>query len=76
MRSLFDELSGKIGPDTARNLRDGARRDLGILLFSKRDELAGLWKAADRFLGLPGTEAPPDLRAAVDMLRPLFGERA
>jgi hypothetical protein len=77
MISVYDELSEKLRQDTSRGSRDGARRDLGILLFSRRDELNGLWQAVDRFLSLvPDAGIPPDLREAVETLRPLFGTRA
>jgi hypothetical protein len=36
MVSVYDELSGKIGKDARRGARDGARRDLGLLLFGER----------------------------------------
>ncbi len=74
MISIFDELSGKIGRNASRGSRDGARRDLGILLFSQREDILGLWKAADRCAG-GEAEAAGELRAAVESLRPLFGER-
>ncbi|MGA2548302.1 MAG: hypothetical protein ABSF43_17285 [Rectinemataceae bacterium] len=82
MISIYDELSGKIGQSRARGARDGARRDLGLLLFAEREALRDLWKAAER-RAIPleaestgGSEASVELRAAVEKLRPLFGERA
>jgi hypothetical protein len=79
--SIYDELSGKIGQDARRGARDGARRDLGLLLFAEREALRDLWKAAELCAGLldaePGDDAGASggLRAAVEKLRPLFGER-
>ena len=74
--SIYDELSTKIGLDARRSARDGARRDLGLLLFAQRNLLSDLWKAAERCTGLLDAEASGDLREAVERLRPLFGERA
>ncbi|MCX7024683.1 MAG: hypothetical protein NT080_08700 [Spirochaetes bacterium] len=76
MISIYDELSGKIGKSTRHTARDGARRDLGLLLFADREALSALWKAADRCSRLPDAGASGDLRQAVEKLRPLFGERA
>jgi hypothetical protein len=75
MISIFDELSDKIGQNGGRGSRDGARRDLGLLLFAERDSIRELWKAAERCASILGAEASLDLRAAVESLRPLFGER-
>jgi hypothetical protein len=74
--SIYDELSTKIGLGARRGARDGARRDLGLLLFAQRNLLSDLWKAAERCTGLLEAEASGDLREAVERLRPLFGERA
>lgn len=74
MVSVYDELSAKMGPDTQRGARDGARRDLGLMLFSQREGLRGLWLAAEACAREPG--APAALGEAVERLRPLFGERA
>jgi hypothetical protein len=81
MISIYDELSGKLGPNANRNARDGARRDLGLLLFAEREAMRDLWKAAARRAILleaestGGSEASVELRAAIEKLRPLFGER-
>jgi hypothetical protein len=73
MKSLYRELSDKISEDPRMNANRGPRQDLGILLFSRREEIAALWSAAekDRSEG----RADQELCRAVDSLRPLFGER-
>jgi hypothetical protein len=79
MLCLYEELSEKIARAADRGARDGARRDLGLVLFADRDALYDLWKAADRLA--PRAAAGGDsgggdeLRAAAERLRPLFGER-
>ena len=75
MVSIYEELSGKIEMNASRGSRDGARRDLGILLFSQREDLRELWRAAERSAGGEAA-ASGEVRAAVEKLRPLFGERA
>jgi hypothetical protein len=78
MASLFDELSEKLKKDPRLTKKGGARFDLSLLLFDARDSLRKLWEAAD----VEGTKArseghsPPErLEAAVEKLRPIFGER-
>lgn len=49
-----------------------------MLLFARRDDIAALWKAAEASLlsdAEAGGEVDDGLRAAVERLRPLFGER-
>ena len=75
MNSLYDELSEKLNKDPRLTKRGGPRADIGILLFSERDSLRDLWKAADRYARLQDSEAVADLRSSVEKLRPLFGER-
>jgi hypothetical protein len=74
--SVYDELSAKIELGGARGPRDGARRDLGLVVFAERDALRDLWKAAEASARSPGAAVSEELRAAVERLRPLFGERA
>lgn len=94
MRSVVEELLDKIAaearggtpPDPgrvrsrSRGPRSVARADLGMVLFSEREAIDALWKAADAAVragaaaGLAGPEAPA-LAAAVERLRPLFGPR-
>jgi hypothetical protein len=76
MTSIYDELSGKIATASGRASRDGARRDLGLLLFADRDAIRDLWNAADRYAAKLGEDLPPELRSAIESLRPLFGERS
>jgi hypothetical protein len=76
MISLYEELTAKMDRNAARGARDGARRDLGLLLFAERDALRDLWVAAERCAGLVDAETGGELRGAVEKLRPLFGERA
>jgi hypothetical protein len=76
MKSVYDELSAKAIESSLRGARDGAKRDLGIVLYAERDALRELWKAADASAPPPGATDRSRLRAAVESLRPLFGERA
>ena len=76
MSSLYDELSKKLEQDHRLTKRGGARPDLGLLLFNARDSLHELWKAADHYTRLPDDAALRALEAAVDALRPVFGEKA
>jgi hypothetical protein len=73
MKSLYDEVAGKLGADS-RNV--GPRADIGLLLYSRRDALRDLWVAADRYERVRDAEALAALHAAIESLRPLFGERA
>jgi hypothetical protein len=79
MISVYEELSAKIARAAARGPRDGARRDLGLILFAERERLGELWKAAARCVPNPEAAAEDPalaaLREAVEALRPLFGER-
>ncbi len=56
----------------ARGARSQARADLGMLLFERREALDALWKAADAAVRA-APDGAPDLAAAVEALRPLFG---
>jgi hypothetical protein len=47
MISLYDELSAKVDNGSDRARRDGARRDLGLLLFAEREAIRDLWKEAE-----------------------------
>lgn len=76
MKSVFDELSGKIRQDPSLIRRSGPRQDLGLLLFNERDNLDALWKAAEAFLSAEEGPGQAGLREAVEALRPLFGQRA
>ncbi len=73
MTSLYDELSRRLEADPRLTKRGGPRFDLSLLLFNARAALFQLWQAADRLVA--EGRAPDDLRAAVDQLRPIFGER-
>ena len=77
MSSLYDELSKKLEKDPRLTKRGGARYDLGLLLFNARDSLRELWDAADGQVTQAKREGypPPELVAAVEKLRPIFGER-
>lgn len=74
MPSLYDDLSGKLQKDPGLTKRGGARYDLGLLLFNARDSLRELWKAADSEVTNARSEGEL-LEAAVEKLRPIFGER-
>jgi len=75
MNSLYDELSEKLRKEPSFTKRGGPRADIGMLLFSERDALRDLWRAADRHVRLQDPPVLSDLRAVVEKLRPLFGER-
>ena len=79
MTSLYDDLSEKLNKDPRLTKKGGARYDLSLLLFNARDSLRELWDAAEREV----TEAKREgyhpserLQAAVEKLRPIFGERS
>ncbi len=75
MKSLYDELAARLDRDPSLARRGGARGDIGILLFGARDELRDLWIAAERELLARDEASADELRAAIERLRPLFGER-
>ena len=79
MISLYDDLSAKLKKDPRVTKRGGARYDIGLLLFNARDSLRELWDAAE----IEVTKAKKEdyypaelLEAAVEKLRPIFGERS
>jgi hypothetical protein len=79
MSSLYDELSEKLKQDPRLTKKGGPRVDLSLLLFNARDSLRDLWDAANlevtaaKSAGHPPSEL---LEAAVEKLRPIFGERS
>jgi hypothetical protein len=75
MNSLYEELSEKVKKDPRLTKRGGARSDIGLLLFSAREDLSILWKAADRCARFRDADTLGALHDAVEKLRPLFGER-
>jgi hypothetical protein len=78
MSSLFDELTQKLALDPRLTRRGGPRVDLSLLLFNARDGLRALWLAAEGEVArakAQGAPAPPELAAAVEQLRPVFGDR-
>lgn len=79
MRSLYEELSEKAAAEGATR-RVGARADLGMLLYGRREAIRELWAAAAARLGAEGAAEDGTTRvrlaAAVEALAPLFGERA
>jgi hypothetical protein len=77
MKSVYDELAGKLAQDPSLTRRSGPRQDIGILLFSERDAINALWKAAEAVVAdaLVADVNIAGLRTAVEKLRPLFGER-
>jgi hypothetical protein len=78
MSSLYDDLSEKLKQDPRLTKKGGARYDIGLLLFNARDSLRELWEAADIEVTQSksqGHHPSERLEAAVDKLRPLFGER-
>ena len=75
MNSLYDELAEKLKRDPRLTKRGGPRADIGLVLFGARDELRELWQAAERCLRSQDADALGALGAAVEKLRPLYGER-
>jgi len=78
MPSLFDELTEKLRKDPRLTKRGGPRVDLSLLLFNAREALRELWLAADREVveaKSAGRAPPAALAAAVEQLRPIFGDR-
>ena len=78
MSSLYDELAEKLRKDPRLTKRGGARYDLSLLLFNARDSLRELWDAADIQIAQAKSEGyqPSErLEAAIEKLRPIFGER-
>ncbi|NTV14902.1 MAG: hypothetical protein HGA96_13380 [Desulfobulbaceae bacterium] len=78
MISLYEELSEKLKQDPRLTKRGGPRYDLSLLLFNARDSLRELWDAAElEVTATKGKAQQPSesLAAAVEKLRPIFGER-
>lgn len=75
MKSVYDELSGKAERAASPTRRNGPRTDIGLLLMNYRDDLRDLWMAADSCARSLGEGAPEGLRAAIEKLRPFYGER-
>ncbi len=75
MSSLYDELSEKVDRDPRLMKRGGPRVDLSLLLFNAREPIRRLWDAADRHAA-GEADARAELAAAVEELRPIFGERS
>jgi len=78
MTSLYDELTEKLRQDPRLTKRGGARFDLSLLLFNAREPLHELWIAAELEVANArneGRRPSAALEAAVDKLRPIFGER-
>jgi len=78
MTSLYAELAAKVKLNPRLTGHNLARADLGMLLFNAGDALNELWLAAEVELAdaAAADRLPPArLEAAVEKLRPLFGER-
>jgi hypothetical protein len=78
MSSLYDELAEKLRQDPRLTRRGGPRFDLSLLLFNARESLHELWVAADNEVThakSQGHRPSEPLEAAVEKLRPIFGER-
>lgn len=75
MPSLYDQYAEKMGRNSGLRGRNAARADIGMLLFAQRDDIRDLWVAADRLERQADPVARQALDAAVEKLRPLFGER-
>lgn len=74
MKSLYDDLNERLARDPRLTKRGGPRVDLSLFLFNHREAIHDLWLAANRMLER-GADTPEDLKAAVEKLRPIFGER-
>ena len=78
MGSLFDDLTEKLGRDPSLTKRSGPRADLGLLMFNARDDVRALWVAAEAEVNraeAEGRQPSSELIAAIEQLRPLFGDR-
>lgn len=77
MTSLYAELAAKVKADPRVTRHNMARADLGMLLFNAGDTLNELWLAAEAELAGAAADCPASARlhAAVEKLRPIFGER-
>jgi hypothetical protein len=75
MMSLYDELAEKLRSDSSVRARNGPRIDIGLLMFAQRDDIQDLWITADRIDRTNDPAARQALHAAIEKLRPLFGER-
>ncbi|MFO7635337.1 MAG: hypothetical protein R6W76_22525 [Caldilinea sp.] len=78
MQSLYDELAEKLKRDPRLTRPSVARFDLSLLLFNAGDALRELWAAAELEIAAARYEGRPSsarLEAAVEKLRPIFGER-
>ncbi len=77
MTSLYAELAAKVKADPRVTRHNMARADLGMLLFNAGDALNELWLAAEAELAGAAADRPASarLQAAVEKLRPIFGER-
>lgn len=75
MPSLYDQCAERMDRNSGLRSKNGARADMGMLLFAQRDDIRDLWDAADRLERQADPAARQALRAAVEKLRPLFGER-
>lgn len=76
MRSLFDELTGKLEADPRLTKKGGPRVDLSLLLFNARNEVRALWLAAAEEVDATkraGRLPSQSLLDAVEALRPVFG---
>jgi hypothetical protein len=79
MSSLYDDLAEKLRKDPRLTKRGGARFDLSLLLFNAREALRDLWAAAEAVVAdanRHGQTPPAPLAAAVEKLRPIFGDQA
>lgn len=79
MNSLYEDLTEKLRKDPRLSKRGGARYDLSLLLFNARESVRELWDAAESELAAARSEArrpSESLEAAVEKLRPIFGERS
>jgi hypothetical protein len=78
MSSLYDDLVEKIRQDPRLTKRSGARADLTLTMFNAHESVRDLWVAAETEIASArseGRDPSPELIAAVEELRPIFGPR-
>lgn len=72
--SLYEDLARKLAANPGPHRGGGPRFDISVLLFNSHQALNDLWLAADRHLQAGECPAAAELRAAVEALRPIFGD--
>jgi len=76
MTSLYDELARRLAASPGGSRGGGPRFDISVLLFNSREALLDLWSAAEQFIADGEEDSEIALRGAVEVLRPLYGDRS